>query len=86
MMMMVIRTHEMNIIRYDDNENDDDSDMMMVLMMIVMIVMIMVVIMMVLMMVSDTLVCSIQAHRPYRFEQRSLSVRSCSVCMWWSMA
>ena len=83
-MMMVIRTHEMNIIRYDDNENDDDSDdddvgvdddsddd---------------VVIMMVLMMVSDTLVCSIQAHRPYRFEQRSLSVRSCSVCMWWSMA
>ena len=26
MMMMVIRTHEMNIIRYDDNENDDDSD------------------------------------------------------------
>ena len=84
MMMIVIRTHEMDIIRYDDNENDDDSDdddvgvdddsddd---------------VVILMVLMMVSDTLVCSIQAHRPYRFEQRSLSVRSCSVCMWWSMA
>jgi len=53
-------------------------------MMIIIVMMMMVLVLM--MMISDTIMCSIQAHRPYRFEQRSLSVRSCSECMWWSMA
>ena len=34
-----------------------------------------------MMLVLGAAVCSKQAYRPYRLEQRSLSVRSCNVCM-----